>query len=74
MLVVYQHNHDAKLAADGDGAVKEGFHLFGCGIRGDVVILWRAAQQMVAHTAADPEGGVAGLLQADDDVPGDGWG
>ena len=42
----------------------------GQGIGGDVIVLRFAAQQEIAHAAADPIGGEAGLLKAGDEDGG----
>ena len=66
-----EHLDDAEARADGDGAAEEPLHLLGPGVGGDVVVLGDQAEQLVAHAAAGPQGLVAGLLQAPDDVDGE---
>ena len=67
-LAVFDHHHNAELASDGQCAPEKAFDLLRQGGGDDVVIARRAAEQEVAHAAADPESGEAGLLQAADDV------
>ena len=66
-----EHLDDAEAGADGDGAAEELLHLLGPGVGGDVVVLGRQAEQLVAHAAAGPERLIAGLPEPLDDVDGE---
>jgi hypothetical protein len=66
----FDHNHHAKFAPDGEGAVEEFLDLLRPGVRGDVVILRLASEQKIAHAAADPERAETGVLQAANDFNG----
>ena len=57
LLFALDHDHDAKLASDGDGVREKLFDLLRQRGRGDVVIARLAAEQKIAHAAAHPEGG-----------------
>ena len=61
-LFAIDDGDDAEGFTDGNGFWKEGFNLFGVGIGGDVIIVGRAAHELVAYTAASKEGNVAFFL------------
>jgi len=74
LVVLFDDDDDAELAADGDGVGKEFFDGGGAGGGGDVVVGGDAAEELVADAATDPVGGVAGGVEAMDEVAGDGGG
>src|SRR5262249_54026220 len=65
-----EHLDDAKAGADGDGAPEEAAHLLRGGAGGDVVVLRRPAEQLVADAAAGPQRSVAGFAQPAHDING----
>ena len=64
LLSAFDDNHHAELASDGNRALEQLLDLLRQGGGDDVVIPRFAAQQEIAHAAADPEGGEAGALAA----------
>ena len=68
LLFVFDNNHHAEFASDGDGFREQFLDLFRSRVRGDVVILRLASEQKIAHAAADPERREARRLQAADNV------
>src|SRR5204863_5290381 len=68
LMAAFDDDHYPEFAPDGDGVFEKFFDLFRQRGRGDVVIAWLAAQQIIAHAAADPEGGVARGVEAANNV------
>ena len=63
-----QHVHQAEAAADDPRAPEHRLDLLGRGAGGHVEVLRLEIHQQVAHGPAHHEGGVAGLLQPQDDL------
>ena len=64
LVAAFDHHHHPELAPDGNRAFEEVLDLFRQGGGDDVVIARLAAQQEIAHAAADPEGREPGALAA----------
>ena len=71
---LFDEEDDAEGGADLLAAGEEGEDLIGGGGSGHIVILGRAAHELVADTATGEVGGVAGGLQALDNAPGEVFG
>ena len=72
-MVFFNHHHDAGFFSDGERAFEKFFDLLRPRVGGDINVLRFAPQQKIAHAAANPVRGKAGLLQAGDDFFGGGW-
>ena len=64
------HMNDAKASPNDEGTAKTGFHLFGCGVGGDIKVFGLQAHQQIAHRAAHDIGLKATLLQGTHHVHG----
>jgi hypothetical protein len=62
------HVHDAEAPADDEGAAEQRLDLLGRRVRRHVEVFRTPADQQVAHSPADDEGLVAGILQGGDDA------
>ena len=71
--VVANDGDDAEGLADGDGLGEQRFDAVGEGVRGDVPVFGRAAEQQVADAAADEIRLVAVFPQRAQDGEGGGW-
>ena len=60
---VVQHQNDAEVRADLEGARKERGDLFRGGAGGDVKVCWRQVEQHIADASASQIRGMAGIAQ-----------